>query len=231
MGFKKISRNFLLVVNSLFILASVGSIIGSVILYFLGAQYDISQTISLGFLGISVASGLLSVGGFVSTWKRSKVGLWSYFIALILILSCQVGIIIVALFFKDLTNEMLNRVWHNELSDMSKNLIQHNFNCCGFSDALDSPGSSCPVVEVGCLEAMLDVIEEYSLYSYVIVGVLLLLKLIIIITIILMNSVYYINDRIDIEMISLHRNSQVIIMDNTIFRDQNNVQNIPSESL
>jgi len=222
MHFRQFARGLLLLVNTIFITASLAAVIGGALIYAIGDQYNLTPTVALGLIGIAIFSGFISIHGFIASLKRSRVGLWIYFGLLLFVLGCQIAVIIITFIFKSYTEDILNRLWHTELSDQSKNLLQYNFNCCGYLNSLDSPGSSCPIdIESGCRESIGALLSQYSTYIYIGGFVLLSLEVLIILIIILMNTVYYINDRIDIEFETLNRPPTVQVKDLTIFETVN----------
>jgi len=222
MSFRKFIRFFLLFTNAFFILVSVAALVAGTLVYFLGEQYDLTPTVATSFIGIATVSIIISISGFVAILKRSRKGIWIYYTVLLLLLGCQVAVVIIVFLLRDYTNEFLQRIWSEQLSDMSKNFIQYHFQCCGFLNPIDEPGTTCPSdVSIGCKESIITIFDQYSTYIYIGTLVLLSVQFIIALAIMIMNTVSYINDEIENEVMTL-RNSQVLMMDDTIFSSSMN---------
>lgn len=219
MSFRKFIRYFLLFTNAFFILISLAALVAGTLIYFLGEQYNLTPTVATSFIGVATVSTITAVGGFVATIKRSKIGLWTYYTVLLLLLGCQIAIILIVFFFRDYTEQFLERIWYDQLSDTSKNFIQYHFQCCGFSNTTNYPGTTCPSeVMIGCKESIISVFNQYSTYIFIGALVLLSMQFLIALSIMIMNTVFYITGQIENELSTLNRNSQIIMLDDTIFR-------------
>lgn len=218
MSTRKCSRVLLLTINVIFILASLVAISGGAVIYVIGNQYNLTPTVAIGLIVLAGISGVISLHGFIATLKRSKRGLMFYYSFLLLIIGCQISVGVIAFVVQEYMDEILSKIWHNELSDQSKNLLQLNFGCCGFYDLSDAPGSICSA-ERSCQWTLSDFMNSYSMYVYIGAFGLLGVEILIVSLTAILNGVQRMKNRIEEENATLNRPPRLQINDLTVFRE------------
>jgi len=111
---------------------------------------------------------LLSCFGCCGALKRSKPLLIMYLVLLLLLI---VGQALVGYFGYTQSSDLEDKLYNDwqDISDGDKNALQDEFNCCGFYNSTDYPGSNClnetgsPLdpEEKGCEKQIQDAVENY----------------------------------------------------------------------
>ena len=83
-----------------------------------------------------------SILGIYAFSKNKIRVILSYTIILLVLVICEFGVSGGAYYQRTQVSSNLYSSWEH-LSDQDKNNLQNKFNCCGFHNATDFPGSSC----------------------------------------------------------------------------------------
>jgi len=100
---------------------------------------------------VSIPAGLIVLGiillfiiflGVFGSFKKSTKLLAAYFVLLFLFIICEFGVGGGAYTLRDQIPDTLDRSWAG-LNDIDKNALQKYWQCCGWNDPWDAPGSNC----------------------------------------------------------------------------------------
>lgn len=156
-GFSKVAKWWFLTVNSVALLLCLACLFFALFLWgsYLNQVFGNSFKISLLFIGIMGSS--ICLFGIIGTVKEKRIMLVSYFTFLLIMVLLEIGFVIFIMAGRDRLGFILESTW-GSITDQVKNNIQAKFQCCGYHDVNDSPGSVCkPEWEEGCF----DVIKGY----------------------------------------------------------------------
>ena len=110
------------------------------------AESGVSQLFSL-----ALAIGLIVVGSFVlltscfgcfGAWRESRCFLGMYFVILLVLIIVQVSIGAAGFALRGRAQQELQNAWEKS-ADSVRNEIQQHFNCCGWANTTDNPGTNC----------------------------------------------------------------------------------------
>jgi len=102
------------------------------------------QVLPVVLVLFGVAVIFISLLGLCGAYRENRILIGFYFVIVVILMIAQFGLVIGAFVEKGKIPTLLDQGWIR-LKDDDKNLLQKQFDCCGFSNATDLPGSSCVV--------------------------------------------------------------------------------------
>jgi len=119
------------------------------------------ELLPIGLLLIGIAIFAISILGLCGAGRENRFILALYILALVIIVLAQVAFIGGGLYERHRLPQMLDEGWE-KIDDADKNLLQKEFNCCGFNSSTDAPGSVCPTpVNNQAAEGCEDVLNSF----------------------------------------------------------------------
>jgi len=101
------------------------------------------QSIPAGLLVLGVILLGIIIVGLVGSWLKNTKLLLVYFVLLLFVIICEFGVRGGAYTLRGQIPGQLETSWA-QLQNSDKNSIQASYNCCGWFNISDSPGTNCP---------------------------------------------------------------------------------------
>jgi len=101
------------------------------------------QSIPAGLLVLGVILLGIIIIGLVGSWLKNTKLLLVYFVLLLFVIICEFGVGGGAYTLRGQIPGQLEASWA-QLQDSDKNSLQASYNCCGWFNVSDAPGSNCP---------------------------------------------------------------------------------------
>jgi len=142
-GFRLFRNVTILFTILIFFLAIILIGVGSAAIEVLATYQSILRvTIPAGIIVVGVFLMILTVFGFVGVFKKSsKIFTW-YLLLLLFLIIIQFGIGGGAYSYRNSIPSKMRQIWDN-FSNSDRNRLQTQFNCCGYTNYTDLPGSNC----------------------------------------------------------------------------------------
>ena len=126
----------------------------------------LSMGLPIAMLVLGTFICMLSCFGCCGAIKRSKALLIMYLALLLLLI---LGQFLAAWFGYSQSSDLENKLYNEwqDVSDHDKNALQDEFNCCGFYNSTDYPGSNCVNTTTsdddppGCVDQIKDTVKQY----------------------------------------------------------------------
>jgi len=140
-----IFQRITVVSNIIFALFAVLLIaLGAVAVRELNAYSQLAKvSIPAGLIVLGVILLIIIILGLVGSFKKDSKVLLAYFLLLFIFIICQFGVGGGAYSYRATIPQRLDTAW-GAISDLNRNNFQQSFNCCGWSNVYDQPGSICP---------------------------------------------------------------------------------------
>ena len=127
-----------------------------------------SLPLAVGIIVLGTSVTLISCFGCFGAMRENRCFLGMYILILLIIVIAQAGVGITAYVQKGKIDGSLQTAWSNS-TDEVRNTIQKEFDCCGWLNSKDHPGSECPSGNPpGCR----DTVENYFQERLKIVGII-----------------------------------------------------------
>jgi len=113
------------------------------------AQYNFfyKNSIPSGLIVLGVFMLIVVVLGFVGMTKKHKGMLIAYIVLMLILIICEFGVGGGAIALRNDLPTKLKEAWDNS-TDENRNQFQKDFECCGWENADDFPGTSCLNVNI-----------------------------------------------------------------------------------
>jgi len=132
---------------------------------------------------IGAALFFISLLGFCGACNKNRLLLTISFLVILALVLGQIALTIGGIVERNDIPNVLQEGW-DSLTDSDKNTLQKEFDCCGFTNSTDAPGSVCPVntttnvtTTEGCGQVLQNFIESRFLILIGIVLALIVLQI------------------------------------------------------
>jgi len=154
-----ISTHLVFANNFLLVLIGAGLITLGSYSYLHADNFVLVEYLGFGVVGLGIGICVLSVIGMIDSFKKSTgLGIF-YFMTLYTFSIGEILIVFLAFILRNYAYQFFSTMWA-QFTISEKNAVQFEFNCVGFSNSTDSPGSYQGSAD-GCYQTVYDDISYY----------------------------------------------------------------------
>jgi len=176
-------RRSMIGISALTMFLGFGIFIFGVVLYISSKEWIDGTTLLAILLALGFVIFIIAAVGFCGAYKRSSCWLCLYSVIVFILLAAKIAFVVVIILgeFKDDLEGFVQDRW-GDFDNDSKLNVQKHFDCCGYPEFEQNPGTPCdPNITVGCKDEIDSWIKDFEMEIFIALGVVAFIELVMIV--------------------------------------------------